>query len=121
MSIDTVHTDKQRLEKLALFLEYCQTLGQELIDVEEPMHPGEVHALMRRARIEGENIIELAKESEACLKALVIANFIQTAELPEPLDDGMITIPRVLFDELNRDVQALKQLPDPNSGWDLTP
>lgn len=120
MSIDTVHTDKERLEKIELLIAHCIHLGEALKVLESPDSPGDVRKMLELLKFNGETLVEFADESEACLKALVISEFIRTVELPEAPDDGMITIPRVLFDSLNKDVQALrKQLP--NSGWDLLP
>ena len=119
-TVDTEHTNRERLEKIALLIEHVQRIGVLAVLTEMPDGPGEVRTLLRQLRCEGETLVEFANESEACLKALLISDFITNVELPDAPDDGMITIPRVLFDSLNKDVQALrKQLP--NSGWDLLP
>ncbi len=74
MSIDTVHTDKQRVEKLELLIAHCKHLGETLKDLEVPNGPGDVRGLLKLLRFNGETLIEFAKEGEGCLKALIIAD-----------------------------------------------
>jgi len=71
-TIDTVHTNRERLEKIALFIEHCKKLGAE-IAICQPI-----------LSFEGDKLITFAEESEACLKALLIQDFIENVELPEP-------------------------------------
>ena len=114
--MDTVHTTKEQLKKIALFIEQSKAQFKTLTELETPNNPGEVHALMKHLRYLGEDNVVLAGESEACIKALLIKDFIETVELPEPPKTDTVTVPRVLWDSIQR---RLKEIPkDETWGYD---
>ena len=117
---DTVHTNRERLKKIALFIEHAQRVGVLAVITPMPDHPGEVRTLLRKLRCEGETLVEFANESEACLKALLIQDFIENVELPEPPKGDTITVPRVVWDMNQSALKALREQVGV-SDWDLTP
>ena len=105
-TIDTVHTNRERLEKIGLFIEYCKKLGAE-IAICQPL-----------LSFQGETLVNFAEESEACLKILLVQDFIENVKLPEPpKDDKHITIPKVLFDGLQRDRKELRDIRAQDETW----
>jgi hypothetical protein len=105
-TIDTVHTNRERLKKIASFIEHAQRIGKFFAQAPMPDHPGEVRKLMRGLRCEGDTLVEFANESEACLKALLIQDFIENVELPK---GDTITVPRFLWDMNQSALKALRE------------